>query len=120
MRIRAAAFALALGIATPAIGAPAISDWSEQELLAAAMELSGALITCEESVELSLDRVNLLMGVANERAKALEISDERTKRNQEVVFAVERARETPATFCWTIVEKYGPEGTVLPGMVRAR
>lgn len=120
MRIRAAAFALALGIATPAIGATSVTDWSEEQFLVAIAELSTNRKTCDRLEIHDHIRMLDLFEMRHEKFKP-DPADKSRPQYKHILAAVEEeARAKPATFCWAIEEKYGPQGTVLPGMVRAR
>ncbi len=120
MRFAAVAFALALGIATPAIGAPSITDWSEEQFLTTVNELMLTEKTCDRLKLRDIIKVINLLEVANEKFGPVFLEDSKAGRYKHVIDAVDEATSKPATFCWAIEEKYGPQGTVLPGMVRAR
>lgn len=119
MRIRAVLFPLALGIATPAIGATSITDWSEKQFVIAMTELSMVTTTCKRFLDIDMLAVVCVMEVAEERMGGPLFTDANAQRYKGIGEEVKKASEKPATFCWIIEEKYGPEGTVLPGMVKA-
>lgn len=113
MRAAAIAFALALGAASPAIGATSPTTWSEERFVTTLMELSVSYTGCK-AIQTSSLKMNRLMELADERFGEVDLNADRHRGIMEVVM---KAAEKPATFCWTMLAKYGPEGTALPGMV---
>lgn len=117
MWFAAVAFALALGAATPAIGAPA--DWTEEEFFQVLMEVTSIEETCGTSLKLDDWMIVSLDDIAKERFGDMMTAEYARKFNG-TYRAVTLATERPATFCFNMDQRYGLRGTVLPGLVTRR